>query len=366
MVCVLLMWNAPAHAWVCTVTISGPSEAVVGETVTLTATATVPGGSFEWSPIPGLTPAGASATFTWSDPATVTISVTYRNPRGDPCSESHAIAVIVPTLTIGKPQVSWTFITESETRMANLMAVAKISPDRIHTQFASGIQWELPADSTSGPSTTLTSQGETWTPQIDVPRHGKTGRPGPLSYTFKARVAIFGRTWEATPVTVTQLSPDPVRQQYVDHDIKVPAREDFVNDRIPLRAEVVEGEARTQAAYEDWVRKTRGKDTTYRLAQHRSSTYRTPQHNERYKDRGSKDHSLHQYGWAVDWSPIPDEGGEDGKMDDCRKILGKVLDREVGGAKYAYCAESFNQVHAQWQRSYWDLPNFHFPNILEQ
>lgn len=69
------------------------------------------------------------------------------------------------------------------------------------------------------------------------------------------------------------------------------------------------------------------------------------------------------------WSPIRDEGGKggkQGKQDDCEEIRDQALDQAVGGAKYAYCTESFNQVHAQWKRNYRDLPNFHFPNILEQ
>ncbi|NJD68619.1 MAG: hypothetical protein C3F12_09455 [Candidatus Methylomirabilota bacterium] len=362
----LVLWESPVHAWVCTVTVSGPSEAVVGETITLTATATVPGGSFDWSLTHGLSPLGASGTFTYtgSSPETVTISVNYLNPKGPPCSASHTIAIIAPTLTIVQPQATWMFITETETRVANLTASATISPDRIHTQFASGISWELPADPTSGPSTTLTGQGETWTPQIDVPPHGKDGRPGPLSYTFMAKVTIFGNTWDATPVTVTERSPDPVRQQYVDHAIKVPAREDFVGDRIPLKPELPAGEAATQTAYADWVRQTRQRDTAYRLANNRSSTYRTPQYNESLKkDRGSKDHSLHQYGWAVDWSPILDEGGGPGKRDDCVEIARRA--KLYGGATYSYCAPKLTHVHGQW-RDYIRVSDFHFPNILEQ
>lgn len=220
MVCVLLMWNAPAHAWVCTVVISGSTEAV-GETVTLTATVDVPGGSFSWSITQGLAATATSDTYTFtgSAPGTVVISVTYHNPKGRPCTDDHVIKVIAPELIIVRPQATWTFITTEERLFVfeNPSVAARISPERIHTQFASAILWELPADPTSGPTTTLTGQGETWTPQIDVPPHGKKGRPGPLSYTFKAHVTIFGRTWEASPVTVRQLSPDPVRQQYVDH-----------------------------------------------------------------------------------------------------------------------------------------------------
>lgn len=359
----LILWEVPVHAWDCSVTISGPSEAIVGETVTLTATADVPGGSFDWSKIPGLSPAGASATFTGSNAGTVTISVNYLNPKGPTCSDSHTIAVVAPTLTIVKPQATWMFITETETRLANLTASAKILPDRIHAQFASGISWELPADPASGPSTTLTGQGETWTPQIDVPPHGKKERPGPLSYTFKAKVTVFGNTWEASPIIVTQRSPDLVRQQYVDHAIKVPARADFLSNRIPLWQAVVNGEAATQTAYEAWVRETRQRDTTYRLANNRSSTYRTPEYNESLTERGSADQSLHQYGWAVDWSPIPDEGGRPAKQDDCTEIARRA--ELYGGATYSYCAARTTHVHAQW-RGYRQLPDFHFPNVLEQ
>lgn len=105
---------------------------------------------------------------------------------------------------------------------------------------------------------------------------------------------------------MTQRSPDPVRQQYVDHDLKVPARSDFKKDRIPLKSEVVDGEAATQTAYEDWVRQTRGRETTYRLVNNRSSTYRTPQENEAVpKERRAAWQSLHQYGWAVELVPDP-------------------------------------------------------------
>lgn len=87
-----------------------------------------------------------------------------------------------------------------------------------------------------------------------------------------------------SPRSSAQLTLDPLRQQYVDHNIiRVPARED----------EVVEGEARMLAAYADWARQEQGRETTYRLAQNRSSpTAPLSTMSPTSKKRGAADRSL--------------------------------------------------------------------------
>jgi hypothetical protein len=78
--------------WVCgtcSVSISGPNEVSLGETIGLSATGDPPGGTYAWSPVPGLVPSGASAQFTGQAPGYVTIEVTYTTPGMETCPDTH-------------------------------------------------------------------------------------------------------------------------------------------------------------------------------------------------------------------------------------------------------------------------------------
>lgn len=327
---------------------------------------------------------GTSATLTWNgrdgsgnllSPGNYTVYLTaYSSGYSD--SEALTVSIIPVTLQIIEPGSALSFITDSERRFNSLQTRGKISPDSVHARLAGQIRWEIPANTISGPSNTLTGQGETWNPRIDVPVHEArredNGRPGPLSYTIKAKLELESLTVEASPVTLTQKTPDPVRQQYVDHNIKVPARNEFSGSVMPLKQAVISGEALTDTAYVQWIYDTRGTETTYRLSDNRSSTWRSPERNEIYELRergGAARTSLHQYGWAVDWSPISDGGGVPGKIDDCMTIEEIAKDPAIGNAVYAHCywerkgASKANEVHAQWKK-YQDLSDFHFPNIF--
>ncbi|MBW1999730.1 MAG: C39 family peptidase [Deltaproteobacteria bacterium] len=77
----------------CSVSISGPSEVGAGETVTFTAEGNPPGGTYAWSPLPGLEPDGFTARFTGQAPGDVTIEIAYSTPDGETCTGAHTVIV---------------------------------------------------------------------------------------------------------------------------------------------------------------------------------------------------------------------------------------------------------------------------------
>jgi len=103
---------------------------------------------------------------------------------------------------------------------------------------------------------------------------------------------------------------DVVRQQYVDYQIKLPYKSQFVEDPagaiIPsiYREPLYQIFNETKQAYRNWA----GDPNAYFVV---SSGYRTPDHNRHV---GGVQHSMHQYHWAIDMD-FGDEG-QPGTRDD--------------------------------------------------
>jgi hypothetical protein len=106
----------PLYAWECDVEITGQSWVKLGQTTTLTAVGTPPGGTYIWSQNKGnLSANGASATLTgydygWSP--RIPVKVTYISPPGSPSwgSKCHDTTWIyssckIPTIKPDKDQV---------------------------------------------------------------------------------------------------------------------------------------------------------------------------------------------------------------------------------------------------------------------
>ncbi|NVM22235.1 MAG: hypothetical protein HWN68_10710 [Desulfobacterales bacterium] len=75
----------------CSVTISGPSQVALGDTIDLTASGSPVGGTYSWSPLAGLVASGSTAQFTCEIPGDITIKVTYTNPDGETCTGTHTV-----------------------------------------------------------------------------------------------------------------------------------------------------------------------------------------------------------------------------------------------------------------------------------
>ena len=75
----------------CSVSISGPSEVGIGDTISLAASGSPGSGSYTWSPVPGLVANGSSAQFTGQVPGNVTIGVTYTTPGMETCPDTHVV-----------------------------------------------------------------------------------------------------------------------------------------------------------------------------------------------------------------------------------------------------------------------------------
>jgi len=87
--------SATKWIWVCIcyVKISGSGEIKVGDTITLEAKGEPSGGSYSWTPIPGLEADGPTAQFTGQSPGDVTIEVTYTTTEEKTCTKTHTIKV---------------------------------------------------------------------------------------------------------------------------------------------------------------------------------------------------------------------------------------------------------------------------------
>lgn len=77
----------------CNVTITGPTVIGIGNFITLNASVSPEGGTFDWTPLPGLIPGTSSADFHGKTPGKATIEVTYETPDGEVCSDTHDIMV---------------------------------------------------------------------------------------------------------------------------------------------------------------------------------------------------------------------------------------------------------------------------------
>ena len=77
---------------ICSVSISGPNEVSIGETIGLSATGDPPDGTYTWSSAPGLEPSGLSAQFTGREPGDVTVGVVYTTPDGKTCTDTHVVS----------------------------------------------------------------------------------------------------------------------------------------------------------------------------------------------------------------------------------------------------------------------------------
>ncbi len=75
----------------CSVSISGPSEVGIGDTISFAASGSPDGGTYTWSPVPGLVANGSSAQFTGQVPGNVTIGVTYTTSAGGTCTDTHVV-----------------------------------------------------------------------------------------------------------------------------------------------------------------------------------------------------------------------------------------------------------------------------------
>jgi len=75
----------------CSVSLSGPSEVGIGDTISLAASGSPGGGTYTWSPVPGLVANGSSAQFTGQVPSNVSIGVTYTTPDGGTCTDTHVV-----------------------------------------------------------------------------------------------------------------------------------------------------------------------------------------------------------------------------------------------------------------------------------
>ncbi|HEA47404.1 MAG TPA: hypothetical protein ENH97_03230, partial [bacterium] len=226
-----------------------------------------------------------------------------------------------------------TFITSSNTTCA-IAATATVTPP------AASVSWEVtvPNDwSASGGTGTSFSQTAT------VPRHPDGGRPSGMKITLKATATHQNKTASAT-ASATQTGTDRIRNMYIDHIIKIPYRSEFAGTNISLKSKVTQGHSKIQTAYSEWA----GSPQSLPI----ESGYRNPEHNQ---DVRGKLKSVHQYGWAIDISPIPDNK-EPGKQDDSDYIANYAL--EHADAKYVeqYPNKNYNEVHIHWE-NYGTLPN---------
>jgi len=76
---------------ICSVSVSGPSEVAIGDTVRFAASGNPEGGLYRWSPLPGLSSVGSSAPFTGKVQGYATVEVVYTTPDGDSCTDRHVI-----------------------------------------------------------------------------------------------------------------------------------------------------------------------------------------------------------------------------------------------------------------------------------
>lgn len=202
--------------------------------------------------------------------------------------------------------------------------------------------YTLPSSWTPTSSTTADNT-DTFTVTATVPGHEPTATYRPGNWIIRARATVDGGDMMCI---CAQNTTDKIRQMYVDHDVapndvKVPSRSMFVGVEIPNQPEVVNGHAALELEY------------GYTLPIY--SDYRNPEENEE-PPVGSKI-SLHQYGYAIDMSPIPDHV-DPGKFDDATFIMEAAMTEAIGGKETHPCGgvDLYNSVHVSW-KNYEDIPD---------
>jgi len=257
------------------------------------------------------------------------------------------------TLSIVRPQNNSSFITDSVTSFT-IRCETRIEPQALHNQYAQTIQWRISRNDNSGPPQDLTGTGNEWDavisnfvngrhrcacapthpePHPDYPNRTRCdscqGRQSSLSYEIEASVQIGNQT-RARIVKITQDDIDRIRQMYVDHGIRVPRRNQFSpNGTIPIRQAVNNDLATAVAQYRQHVtnqltaaRNQLQNTPNLSPAQQQtlqtiitnlglvanynqfgiSNGFRNPVRNSQV---GGVLNSRHQYGTAVDLSPVP-------------------------------------------------------------
>jgi len=275
---------------------------------------------------------------------TATLNVTVDDPGfpAPPYCDEDSVQVTVfdveiTSFTAGRtpynssPKIT-TFITNTETS-CNIDATAEEHPDT----SSPDVDWDVTVP--SGWSCSDQETSLTFDRTATLPTHPDGGRPSGMQIQLKATFTKGGVSCEDT-VTATQSATDRIRQMYVDHNIKVPTRDEFNGGTsIPLRSCVTEGHSDIESDYSTWC----GSSQSLSIY----SGYRNPEHNE---DEEGHEHSMHMYGYAIDMSPIDDHGPDGGDGDpgtDCDYIMERA---EAHGAVYTYTYANDNAVHAQWLR----------------
>ena len=163
-----------------------------------------------------------------------------------------------------------------------------------------------------------------------------------MSFFIEAWLALEGDTLSDDIVIIQDLT-DQIRQTYVDYNIKIPWKSEFVGDAIPLKPQVTAGHPVIERIYSRWA--------GVPVSLIRSSGYRNPVHNDMV---GGERQSVHQYAWAEDVSPVPDYHAPR-KKDDSETIRDAAYHTNATYVKL-YPNNSWNQVHIQWCQ-YANLPN---------
>ena len=147
--------------------------------------------------------------------------------------------------------------------------------------------------------------------------------------------------------TIEQDKVSILRQQYLDRHIAIPDRGSrwLQGSEIKLQDELETQFGILLDKYKKWVRLT---NKTVKVSLRRESTTRSPRKNVNTK--GAKKRSLHQYGCAIDISPVPTYGGDPTKKSDDAKALKDIWADSLGftGSKgYTYISTNKNMVHVQ-------------------
>jgi pectate disaccharide-lyase len=175
------------------------------------------------------------------------------------------------------------------------------------------------------------SNSTTYDATATVPTHPDGGRAAGWQIKLDVELA----TGVGMTVTATQSATDRIRQMYVDHNIKVPARADF-NGGTEINLYQTAYDL-TLAAYRTWCD---DEEATLEPA----SGYRNPEHNQDIA--GASHQSMHQYGKAIDISPMSHHGGVPGKQDDTQNLFDTREDYGWNGHCYiGTTLNPFNKLH---------------------
>jgi hypothetical protein len=200
----------PAHlsfGWECDVTLDAPMSIKVGQQKTLSASGTPVGGSYSWSSISNLVPAGATATLTGFEPTYseyLRVTATYTSPRGKRCSDSKYIWVCMCEAKISGPTTM--FLGETVSLSATAypedggtytwngpadLTAGMPSNTAVFTPAAAG-EAQITVDYTAPDGTTCTSAIH----RITVKEECKVTISGPQAVALGATISLQG---EATP-----------------------------------------------------------------------------------------------------------------------------------------------------------------------